>query len=91
MTKEETIEAFEQELLPEIKEASVKILNYLEEKNLPSSYKVCLGSYLENFFSFNARPWKEHCEGYGVKMEFIEIQKELDVVCSLDEYVEEFR
>jgi hypothetical protein len=91
MTQEEKIEAFEQELLPEIKDACVKLVNYFEAKNLPSSYTSCLGMYVENFITFNAKSWKKHCENYGVKMDFSEVQKELETVSSLDEYVEEFR
>ena len=91
MTQEEKIEAFEQELLPEIKDACVKLVSYFETKSLPSSYTSCLGMYVENFITFNAKSWKDHCENYGVKMDFSEVQKELETVSSLDEYVEEFR
>ena len=91
MTKEEKIEAFEQELLPQIKDACVTLVNHFEEKELPSSYSSCLGTYIENFITFQAKSWEEHCENYGVKMEFKEVEKELKIVRSLDEYVEEFR
>jgi len=91
MTQKEKIEAFEQELLPQIKDACVKLVSYFEVKKLPSSYTSCLGMYVENFITFNAKIWKEHCENYGVKMDFLEVQKELETVSSLDEYVEEFR
>ena len=91
MTKEEKIEAFEQELLPQIKDACVRLVDYFEEKKLPSSYTSCLGTYIENFITFNAKSWEEHCKNYGVKMDFKEVEKELKIVSSLDEYVEEFR
>ena len=91
MTKEEKIEAFEQELLPQIKDACVTLVNHFEAKALPSNYSSCLGTYIENFITFNAKNWEEHCESYGVKMEFKELEKELEIVSSLDEYVEEFR
>ena len=91
MTQEEKIEAFEQELLPQIKDACVTLVDYFESKNLPSSYSSCLGIYVENFITFNAKSWKEHCENYGVTMAFLEVEKELEIVSSLDEYVEEFR
>jgi len=91
MTKEEKIEAFEQELLPQIKEACLSLVEFFEKKELSSSYSSCLGTYVENFITFNAKSWEEHCENYGVKMDFKELEKELETVRSLDEYVEEFR
>ena len=91
MTKEEKLEGFEQELLPPVKNAINMLLEYFEAKKLPSAYTACLGNYFENFISFHAVKWREHCENYGVKMDFPELREALENIESLDEYVEEFR
>lgn len=91
MTEEEKLEGFEQELLPTVKDEYIKLMNYFEEKKLPSAYTACLGTYLENFMAFRAVTWNEHCENYGIKMDDIELQESLKNIQSLDIYVEDFR
>ena len=91
MTQEDRVEKFEQELLPKVKDAFVEVMNYIEEKRLASAYVACLSSYVENFVTGKALKWSEHCENYGVKMDFPELIAELEKIESLDEYVKEFR
>ena len=91
MTEEEKIDAFETQLLPEVKEDVLWMMEYFESKKLPSVYSSCLQMYLANFMGFNATSWDEHCEEYGIKMDFKEIEDAIEKVKSLDEYVEEFR
>jgi uncharacterized protein (DUF4213/DUF364 family) len=91
MTKEEKLDGFEKELLPDVKESITTLLEYFEEKQLPSAYTACLGTYFENFISFSAIKWDEHCENYGVKMEFPSVEESINKIKSLDVYVEDFR
>ena len=90
MTQEEKVEKFEQELLPKVKDAFVEVMNYIEEKKLPSAYVACLSSYIENFVTGKALKWSEHCEEYGVIMDFPELTDALEKIESLDEHVKEF-
>ena len=91
MTKEERLERFEIELLPKVKESISRLLEYFEVHKLSSAYTACLVSYFENFISLSAVKWDEHCENYGIKMEFPNLEEELDKIQSLDVYVEDFR
>ena len=91
MTEEERVEKFEHELLPKVKDAFVEVMNYIEEKKLPSAYVACLSSYIENFVIGKAIKWKEHCEEYGVRMDFSELTEALEKIESLDKYVKEFK
>ncbi len=91
MTEENKIEAFESNILPEIKEDVLWMIEYFESKKLPSAYSSCLQMYLANFMGLNAKPWDEHCADYGVEMDFEEIKDAIESVKSLDEYVEDFR
>jgi len=90
MTQEERVEKFEQELLPKVKDAFVEVKNYIEDKKLPSAYEVCLSSYVGNFITGKALKWSEHCEEYGVTMDFAELTDALEKIESLDEHVKEF-
>ncbi len=90
MTQEARVEKFEQELLPKVKDAFIEVMNYIEEKKLPSAYAVCLSSYVENFVTGKALKWKEHCEEYGVEMDFAELKEALEKIESLDEHLKEF-
>jgi len=91
INKEEQLRKFEEQLMPKIKDACVLLVDFFEEQALPSSYTACLGTYVENFLTFNAKSWEEHCQEYGVEIDFPEVAKEIEAVKSLDEYVEEFR
>ena len=91
MTKEEKIESFEETLIPRVRDSFIELMRYVETKELPSAYSACLGTYLEKFIAYNATSWDEHCESYGIKMEFLEIEDAVENIKSLDEYVEEFR
>lgn len=91
MIKESKIEEFENNILPTVKEDVLKITEYFENKKLPSVYSSCLQMYLINFIELNARKWKEHCEDYGVEIDFEEIKDAIENVKSLDSYVEDFR
>jgi len=91
MRKEEQLRKFEENLMPKIKDACLYLVDFFEDKELPSSYTACLGSYIENFLTFNAKSWEEHCQDYGVEMDFPEVAKEIETVRSLDEYIKEFR
>ena len=91
MTQEKKLEAFETQLLPEVKEEVVWVLEYFEEQNLPSAYASCVQMYLANFMHFAAKPWDEQCEAYGIQMDFKEIQEAIEKIKSLDEYVEDFQ
>ena len=90
MTQEAKVEKFEQELLPKVKDAFVEVMNYIEERELPSAYAVCLSSYVEKFVTGKALKWKEHCQEYGVEMNFKELKEALEKIESLDEHVKEF-
>ena len=91
MTQEEKIDAFETQLLPEVKEDVLWVMEYFERKKLPSAYTSCLQMYLANFMGFSAKPWDEHCDGYGIKMDFKELEDAIEKIKGLDDYVEEFR
>ena len=91
MTKEEKIESFEETLIPRVRNSFLELLDYFDTKELPSAYSACLGTYLEKFIAYNATEWDDHCESYGIKMEFAEVQDAIENIKSLDEYVEEFR
>ena len=91
MTEEEKLEGFEKELLPTVRDEYIELMAYFEEKNLPSAYTACLGTYLENFMGFRAVKWQEHCESYGIKMDKVELKEALEKIQSLDIYVEDFR
>ncbi len=90
MTNEEKIDDFETHILPSIKEDVLKVLNYFQTKDLPSAYASCLQMYLANFMGFRAKPWEEHCDDYGVTMDFPEIEDALKKIKTLDEFVAEF-
>ena len=91
MTKEEKIESFEETLIPRVRDSFIELMAYFEAKKLPSAYSACLATYLEKFIAYNATEWDEHCESYGIKIEFFEVQDAVDNIKSLDEYVDEFR
>jgi hypothetical protein len=90
MTQEEKIEDFEENILPNVKEEVLTILNYLDEKELPSAYSSCLQMYLANFMGFRAKPWDEQCADYGVEMDFDEIEEAIKKVKTLDTFVSEY-
>jgi len=91
MTQDDKIDAFEKNLLPALKEDVLWMMEYFESKKLPSVYGSCLQMYLANFMGFTAKTWDEHCENYGIKMDFEELSDAIENIKSLDEYVEEFR
>jgi hypothetical protein len=91
MTEEEKLDGFEKELLPSVRDEYIELMAYFEAKGFPSAYTACLGTYLENFMSFRAVKWKEHCENYGITMDKVDLKEALEKIQSLDMYVEDFR
>ena len=90
MSQESKIEEFEHNILPSIREDVLKILEYFEQKELPSAYSSCLQMYLANFMGLSAKAWDEHCSDYGIEMDFEAINSAIENVKSLDEYVTDF-
>ena len=90
MSQESKIEEFEHNILPSIREDVLKILEYFEQKELPSAYSSCLQMYLANFMGLSAKVWDEHCSDYGIEMDFEAINSAIENVKSLDEYVKDF-
>ena len=90
MSQESKIEEFEYSILPSIREDVLKILEYFEQKELPSAYSSCLQMYLANFMGLSAKAWDEHCSDYGIEMDFEAINSAIENVKSLDEYVKDF-
>ncbi len=90
MNDESKIEEFEKNILPTVKEDVLKIIEYFERKELPSAYSSCLQMYLANFMGLSAKVWDEHCDDYGIKIEFKEIDDAIERVKKLDQYVKDY-
>ena len=90
MTEEDKIEEFETNILPTVKEDVLEIIEYFESKELPSVYSSCVQMYLANFMGLSAKVWDEHCNDYGIKIEFEEIDDALERVKKLDQYVKDY-
>ena len=91
MNDESKIEAFETNILPTVKEDVLEIIEYFERKELPSVYSSCVQMYLANFMGLSAKVWDEHCNDYGIKIEFEEINDALERVKKLDQYVKDYQ
>ncbi len=91
MNDESKIEEFEKNILPTVKEDVLKIIEYFERKELPSAYSSCLQMYLANFMGLSAKMWDEHCDDYGIKIEFEEIDDAIEHVKKLDQYVKDYQ
>ena len=91
MNEDSKIEAFETNILPTVKEDVLKIIEYFESKELPSVYSSCVQMYLANFMGLSAKVWDEHCDDYGIKIEFKEINDALERVKKLDQYVKDYQ
>ncbi len=90
MNDESKIEEFEKNILPTVKENVLEIIEYFERKELPSVYSSCLQMYLANFMGLSAKVWDEHCDDYGIKIEFKEIDDAIERVKKLDQYVKDY-
>ncbi len=91
MNDESKIEAFETNILPTVKEDVLEIIEYFESKELPSVYSSCVQMYLANFMGLRAKVWEEHCDDYGIKIEFKEIDDAIERVKKLDQYVKDYQ
>ena len=91
MNDESKIEAFETNILPTVKEDVLEIIEYFESKELPSVYSSCVQMYLANFMGLSANVWEEHCDDYGIKIEFKEIDDAIERVKKLDQYVKDYQ
>ena len=90
MNDESKIEAFETNILPTVKEDVLEIIEYFESEELPSVYSSCVQMYLANFMGLSAKVWDEHCDDYGIKIEFKEIDDAIERVKKLDQYVKDY-
>ena len=90
MNEDSKIEAFETNILPTVKEDILEIIEYFESKELPSVYSSCVQMYLANFMGLSAKVWDEHCDDYGIKIEFKEIDDAIERVKKLDQYVKDY-